>query len=332
MTVLSVRVARCHHTGCTSHRARCKVLCFFVTTARCYHQGFCPRGSLDLYGFLEHYGPLAQFGFLTASGSLGPAGLLVDAGSLTATGFLFYDGSLRYLGFLLSRLAVAPWVTRRVGRRAAEFVTQRPLLSSRCVTGGLVGLARPLVHLRLPVSAMVTVLPAKSHLGVGIGDGQTFELSPLEPERHEELLHHVPLGGEVSMRVAPAPWRRARLASAVRAGDGLGLARVDDDEGHQLVELVVVVLGQREHSLLEITRALLTENAKGAQAKYDALADYGLDGFYWQGVARIYGYESSAPSIDDLVLWIFQRAIEGFKSGRPGGLQNIQLDFASLNA
>ena len=30
------------------------------------------------------------------------------------------------------------------------------------------------------------------------------------------------------------------------------------------------------------------------------------------------------------MLWIFRRAIEGFKSDRPGGLQNIQLDFASL--
>ncbi|TCC44031.1 BREX-1 system phosphatase PglZ type A [Kribbella capetownensis] len=104
----------------------------------------------------------------------------------------------------------------------------------------------------------------------------------------------------------------------------------EDDAARLRAKISAVVLGQREHSLLEITRALLTENAKGSHAKYDALIDYGLDGFYWQGVARIYGYESSTPSIDDLVLWIFQRAIEGFKSDRPGGLQNIQLDFASL--
>ena len=90
------------------------------------------------------------------------------------------------------------------------------------------------------------------------------------------------------------------------------------------------MLGQREHSLLEITRTLLTENAKGLHAKYDALADYGLADFYWRGVASIYGYESPSPSIDDLVLWIFRKAIDGFKSDRPGGLQNIQLDFASL--
>lgn len=104
----------------------------------------------------------------------------------------------------------------------------------------------------------------------------------------------------------------------------------DDDAARLRAKISAVVLGQREHSLLEITRALLTENAKGSHAKYDALADFGLDDFYWRGVARIYGYESSSPSIDDLVLWIFRKAIDGFKSDRPGGLQNIQLDLASL--
>ena len=104
----------------------------------------------------------------------------------------------------------------------------------------------------------------------------------------------------------------------------------DDDAARLRAKISAVVLGQREHSLLEITRTLLTENAKGAHAKHDALVDYGLDGFYWQGVARIYGYQSPTASIDDLVLWIFQRALEGFKSDRLGGLQNIQLDFASL--
>jgi uncharacterized protein (TIGR02687 family) len=104
----------------------------------------------------------------------------------------------------------------------------------------------------------------------------------------------------------------------------------DDDAARLQAKISAVVLGQREHSLLEITRTLLVENAKGSHAKYDLLVDYGLDGFYWQGVARIYGYESPLPSIDDLVLWMFRKAIDGFRSDRPGGLQNIQLDFASL--
>ncbi len=109
------------------------------------------------------------------------------------------------------------------------------------------------------------------------------------------------------------------------------LLNPEDDATDLRAKMTAVVLGVKDsHSLLEITRTLLTENAKGQHAKYDALIDYGLDDFYWQGVARIYGYESSSPSIDDLVLWIFRKAIEGFKSDRPGGLQNIQLDFASL--
>ncbi|WP_329484228.1 BREX-1 system phosphatase PglZ type A [Kribbella sp. NBC_01484] len=109
------------------------------------------------------------------------------------------------------------------------------------------------------------------------------------------------------------------------------LLNPEDDATDLRAKMTAVVLGLKDsHSLLEITRTLLTENAKGQHAKYDALVDYGLDGFYWQGVERIYGYASASPSIDDLVLWVFGRAIEGFKSDRPGGLQNIQLDFASL--
>jgi uncharacterized protein (TIGR02687 family) len=104
----------------------------------------------------------------------------------------------------------------------------------------------------------------------------------------------------------------------------------DDDAARLRAKISAVVLGQREHSLLEITRTLLIENARGQHSKYDALVDYGLRDFYWRGVGRIYGYKSTSPSIDDLVLWIFRMAIDGFKSDRPGGLQNIQLDFASL--
>lgn len=109
------------------------------------------------------------------------------------------------------------------------------------------------------------------------------------------------------------------------------LLNPDDDATDLRAKMTAVLLGLKDaHSLLEITRALLVENAKGQHAKYEALVDFGLDDFYWRGVTRIYGYEATSPSIDDLVLWIFRRAIEGFRSDRPGGLQNIQLDFASL--
>ncbi|WP_042419821.1 BREX-1 system phosphatase PglZ type A [Streptacidiphilus anmyonensis] len=108
------------------------------------------------------------------------------------------------------------------------------------------------------------------------------------------------------------------------------LLHADDDADKLRAKMAAVLLEQREHSLLEITRTLLIENAGGSDAKYRALADYGLDEFHWQGVGRIYGYLSQRPSIDDFVLWMFDQAIAGFKSERPGGLRNIQLDFGRL--
>lgn len=104
----------------------------------------------------------------------------------------------------------------------------------------------------------------------------------------------------------------------------------EDDAARLRAKMSAVVLGQKEHSLLEISRTLLVENAKGQGTKFEFLVDFGLDAFYWRGVASIYGYQSASPSIDDFILWIFRKAIDGFKSVRPGGLQNIQLDFASL--
>jgi uncharacterized protein (TIGR02687 family) len=104
----------------------------------------------------------------------------------------------------------------------------------------------------------------------------------------------------------------------------------DDDAEKLQAKMSAALLGQREHSLLEITRTLFIENAGASGAKYSALADYGLDTFYWYGVGRIYGYASPSPSIDDFVIWMFRQAIAEFKSDRPNGLRNIQLDFASL--
>ncbi|MFI7033708.1 BREX-1 system phosphatase PglZ type A [Microbispora rosea] len=108
------------------------------------------------------------------------------------------------------------------------------------------------------------------------------------------------------------------------------LLNPNDDARLLKAKMSAVLLGQREHSMLEITRTLLIENGTGADTKYSALAEYGLGDFYWQGVGSIYGYTSPSPSIDDFVLWMFRQAMDGFKSERPGGLRNIQLDFGSL--
>lgn len=104
----------------------------------------------------------------------------------------------------------------------------------------------------------------------------------------------------------------------------------EDDAARLRAKMSAVVLGQKEHSLQEIMRTLLVENSKGQHSKYDALVDLDLAHFLWDGASSIYGYESTTPSIDDFVLWMFREALGGFISGRPGGLQNIQLDFASF--
>ncbi|ERB52859.1 alkaline phosphatase [Rhodococcus sp. P27] len=109
-----------------------------------------------------------------------------------------------------------------------------------------------------------------------------------------------------------------------------GLLTEDDDVLLLQAKMSAVVLGQRDHSLQEITRTLLVENADGADAKFCALTDYNLTDFYWRGVASFYGYTSPNPSIDDFVLWIFRRAISGFTSERPSGLREIQIVFSNL--
>lgn len=108
------------------------------------------------------------------------------------------------------------------------------------------------------------------------------------------------------------------------------LLTAEDDAARLRAKMSAVVLGQKEHSLQEIMRTLLVEKSKGQNSKYDALVDLDLANFLWDGAGSIYGYESTTPSIDDFVLWMFRQALGGFKSDRPGGLQNIQLDFASF--
>jgi hypothetical protein len=98
----------------------------------------------------------------------------------------------------------------------------------------------------------------------------------------------------------------------------------EDDATDLRAKMTAVLLGLKDsHSLLEISRALLVENAKGQRTKYDASSTTASTTS--TGVARIYGYDASSPSIEDLVLWICRKAIEGFNSDQPGGLQNVQL-------
>jgi len=137
--------------------------------------------------------------------------------------------------------------------------------------------------------------------------------------------------GLLAHDIAEALRDHEKFFNAAKRTESLkSLLHPDDDADKLRAKMTAVTLGQNEHTFTEITRTLLIENSKGQRTKYDAMVDYGLDEFYWSGAAKIYGYESSTPSVDDLVLWMFRMAINGFPSERPGGIRQIQIDFRRL--
>lgn len=118
--------------------------------------------------------------------------------------------------------------------------------------------------------------------------------------------------------------------SAKRVRQLQALLEPGDDSVRMRAKMKAVLLGQREHSLSEIVRVLLIENAAGKSDKFDLLCEYDLDAFHWEGVATIYGYASLNPTVEDFVLWMFQQAITRFRSEQPSALRNIQLDFGNF--
>lgn len=95
----------------------------------------------------------------------------------------------------------------------------------------------------------------------------------------------------------------------------------------KMCQVLVKASGNR---LTDITRELLAENAADKTAKLDDLVTFGLDQFFWDGLASIYKYPSKTPTVDDFILWMFSRAIEDFASDIPGEFRNIRIDFNSL--
>ena len=103
-----------------------------------------------------------------------------------------------------------------------------------------------------------------------------------------------------------------------------------DDAVRFRAKMCQVLVKASGNMLTDITRELLAENAAGKSAKFDDLVAFGLDQFFWDGLGHIYKYDSKAPTIDDLILWMFSRAIEDFTSAVPDEFRNIRSDFNSL--
>lgn len=92
----------------------------------------------------------------------------------------------------------------------------------------------------------------------------------------------------------------------------------DDDRTKLRAKMSAVALGIKEHSFVELTRALLIEEANESTSGYDSLVGFGLADFYWEGAKAIYGYESPSPSIGDFVEWVFKHANSDFESVKVG--------------
>lgn len=117
----------------------------------------------------------------------------------------------------------------------------------------------------------------------------------------------------------------AKLVSKLSA-----LLRADDDLAKVQAKMCAVVLGQKEHSLSELTRTLLVQHAEGDSAGYEALVAQKLVDFHWSGAAKIYGYDSQTPSVAGFVLWMFQQARGGFGATTSNAARNIEIDFRSF--
>ncbi len=103
-----------------------------------------------------------------------------------------------------------------------------------------------------------------------------------------------------------------------------------DDAARLRAKMCQVLVKASGNKLTDIVRELLVENAAGKSAKFNELVTFGLDQFFWGGLASIYKYPSSTPTIDDFVLWMFSRAIEDFASTTPDEFRNIRSDFNAL--
>lgn len=108
------------------------------------------------------------------------------------------------------------------------------------------------------------------------------------------------------------------------------LLAAGDDPTRLRAKMCQVLVKASGHTLTDITRELLAENAASKTAKLDDLVTFGLDQFLWDGLASIYKYPSATPTIDDFILWMFSRAVEDFASDVPGEYRNIRIDFNSL--
>lgn len=84
--------------------------------------------------------------------------------------------------------------------------------------------------------------------------------------------------------------------------------------------------GPDSHRLQEIVTTLFEDYAADDDTGYQALTDADLTDFLWHGCARIYGFETNAPSVAGLVTWLFDQAWRQWPDAR----NPARIDFERL--
>jgi len=107
-----------------------------------------------------------------------------------------------------------------------------------------------------------------------------------------------------------------------------------DDVARVKAKMVAILIGEKKHLLRDIWRNLLIENAEDGNEEnseaFSKIEKFGLAEYHWQGTKDIYGYDSSKPSVNDFVLWLFKKAMANFRSETPNEYRNLQSDFNDL--
>ena len=130
---------------------------------------------------------------------------------------------------------------------------------------------------------------------------------------------------------APVIEQHQKFFAANSRKQALEKLLTDGDDATRLrAKMCQVLVKASGNKLTDITRELLAENAAGRTGKFDDLVTFGLDEFFWEGLASIYKYPSKTPTMDDFILWMFSRAIEDFASATPDEFRNVRSDFNSL--
>lgn len=97
----------------------------------------------------------------------------------------------------------------------------------------------------------------------------------------------------------------------------------NDDRKTVLAKMVATLLKTDKHSLSELTRKLLVENAEGETGGLGDIRDYGLEEYFWSGITDIYGYNGQSKTIEAFVHWLHKAADSDFEGFNP----SIEIDF-----